>query len=70
MNALVNSQLQALETLKAGYESRTGRPFPVAFAKYTGETGEQARQAMRERPPHIILTNYIIRKIRPEMALF
>ncbi len=73
MNALVNSQLQALETLKAGYESRTGRPFPVAFAKYTGETGEQARQAMRERPPHIILTNYMMAElmlVRPEDQRF
>jgi superfamily II DNA/RNA helicase len=32
MNALVNSQLQALEKLKEGYERRTGRPFPVTFA--------------------------------------
>src|ERR1022692_4780581 len=28
MNALVNSQLEALKKLKRGYESRTGRRFP------------------------------------------
>lgn len=55
MSALVNSQLQALEALKAGYEARTGRPFPVTFARYTGETDEEARQAMRQHPPHICL---------------
>ena len=43
MNALVNSQLQALKNLKEGYERRTGRPFPVSFAKYTGETTEAMR---------------------------
>ena len=43
MNALVSSQLQALEKLKEGYERRTGRAFPVTFAKYTGETSEAER---------------------------
>ncbi|NLG96412.1 MAG: DEAD/DEAH box helicase [Chloroflexi bacterium] len=63
MNALVNSQIQALETLKADYEARAGRPFPVTFAKYTGETGEDARQAMRQNPPHILLTNYMMAEL-------
>lgn len=60
MNALVNSQVQALETLKKGYEERTGRPFPVTFARYTGETGDEFRQGMRQHPPHILLTNYMM----------
>ena len=60
MNALVNSQVQALENLKKDYEARTGRPFPLTFARYTGETRDQERQAMRQRPPHIILTNYMM----------
>ena len=33
MNALVNSQLEALKKLKRGYEQRTGRRFPISFAK-------------------------------------
>lgn len=33
MNALVNSQLKALENLKEGYRQRTGRQFPVSFAR-------------------------------------
>ena len=73
MNALVNSQLQALENLKQGYETRTGQPFPVTFARYTGETGEEARQAMRQNPPHIILTNYMMAElmlVRPEDQRF
>ncbi|MCX7669219.1 MAG: DEAD/DEAH box helicase, partial [Anaerolineae bacterium] len=73
MNALVNSQLQALEALKASYEARAGRPFPVTFARYTGETIEDARQAMRRQPPHILLTNYMMAElmlVRPEDQRF
>ncbi len=73
MNALVNSQLQTLEALKTGYEARTGRPFPVTFARYTGETDDAARQAMRQHPPHILLTNYMMAElmlVRPEDQRF
>lgn len=44
MNALVNSQLAALQTLRDNYQRRTGLPFPVTFAKYTGETTEASRR--------------------------
>lgn len=73
MNALVNSQLQALETLKTGYEQRTGRSFPITFGKYTGETGEEIRQGMRQRPPHILLTNFMMAElmlVRPDDQRF
>ena len=60
MNALVNSQLVALEKFKQGYEKWTGREFPVTFAKYTGETEQQERDRIRNDPPHIILTNYMM----------
>jgi ATP-dependent helicase YprA (DUF1998 family) len=43
MNALVNSQHQALKSPKEQYERRTGKPFPVTFAKYTGETRDAER---------------------------
>lgn len=60
MNALVNSQLQVLEKLKEGYERRTGWAFPVTFAKFTGETNDTAREALRQHPPQILLTNYVM----------
>jgi len=45
MNALVNSQLQALDKLRDGYEERQGPgTFPVSYAKYTGETAHAVRQ--------------------------
>jgi len=45
MNALVNSQLNDLTERKKQYEARYGRPFPVSFAKYTGDTSETDRMA-------------------------
>lgn len=73
MNALVNSQVEALQRWKRVFEEYTGRTFPVTFAKYTGETTEQERNAMREQPPHIILTNYMMVElmlVRPEDRRF
>ncbi len=69
MNALVNSQVQELKKLEASYSQRLGRPFPVSFAKYTGETSEMFREGLREHPPQIMLTNYVMAElmlVRPE----
>ena len=61
MNALVNSQLHALEELRKRYEDRYGEgSFPVRFARYTGQTGEDERRRLREDPPHLLLTNYVM----------
>ncbi|MGQ9607567.1 MAG: DEAD/DEAH box helicase, partial [Thermogutta sp.] len=73
MNALVNSQLLALEKLKEGYERRMARRFPVTFAKYTGDTREEEREALRRHPPQIMLTNYMMAElllVRPEDQRF
>jgi Lhr-like helicase len=73
MNALVNSQEQALNSLKKNYEYRTGRPFPVTFARYTGETRKELRSQMRQQPPQILLTNYVMAElllVRPEDQVF
>ncbi len=74
MNALVNSQYHALLSFKQEYEKRYGaNAFPVRFAKYTGETTEEERQRLRENPPHILLTNYVMGElllVRPEDKRF
>src|SRR5713101_8460982 len=73
MNALVNSQLQALEKLQESYERRTGQAFPVTFAKFTGETNDTVRNALRQHPPQILLTNYVMAElllVRPEDQRF
>src|SRR6516225_4857348 len=73
MNALVNSQYQALKNLKEQYERRMGMAFPVTLAKCTGETRDAEREEMRRRPPQILLTNYVMAElllVRPEDQRF
>lgn len=58
MNALANSQVRELEKfLTYGYPDRRG---PVRFARYTGQEGEDEREAIIADPPDIILTNYVM----------
>jgi len=56
MNALINSQLRALED----FRTSNWPDCPVRFARYTGQDDEAARQALLEEPPHILLTNYVM----------
>lgn len=58
MNALCNSQAQELHKyLEIGYPE--GRA-PVTFARYTGQESQQERERIAERPPDILLTNYVM----------
>ncbi|MEU0395773.1 protein kinase [Streptomyces sp. NPDC006208] len=58
MNALANSQLKELEKyLRDGYGA--GRE-PVTFARYTGQENDEARKEIRDNPPDILLTNYVM----------
>ena len=60
MNALINSQTNEFNTYKDNYERNTGRDFPITFGQYTGQEKEERRQAMREDPPQVLLTNYMM----------
>ncbi len=60
MNALVNSQEDALRQLADGYQARMGKAMPVRFGKYTGQESENEKLALRQDPPHILLTNYVM----------
>ncbi|MBI2940104.1 MAG: DEAD/DEAH box helicase [Chloroflexi bacterium] len=69
MNALTNSQLEALNRFR-----RSNWPgAPVTFARYTGQEREEERRRILDDPPHILLTNYVMLEyllIRPyERAL-
>jgi len=55
MNALINSQLLALEQ----YEKMAGGS-TVRFARYTGQEKPDDRQRILDDPPHILLTNYVM----------
>ncbi|KPI05060.1 serine/threonine protein kinase [Actinobacteria bacterium OK006] len=58
MNALANSQLKELEKyLRDGYGE--GRE-PVTFARYTGQENDARRREIRDNPPDILLTNYVM----------
>ena len=58
MNALCNSQCNELEKfLHHGYP-KGGEP--VRFARYTGQEGDEERQAIIANPPDIVLTNYVM----------
>ena len=58
MNALANSQWQELNKL-LNYGFPNGRG-PVTFARYTGQESEDQKNAIKESPPDILLTNYVM----------
>jgi len=60
MNALINSQTNEFNTYKDNFESNTGRGFPITYGQYTGQEKEERRSSMRENPPQILLTNYMM----------
>lgn len=60
MNALINSQFEEFSRFQAKFKSSTGRDFPISFGQYTGQEKEEARIKMRENPPQILLTNYMM----------
>ncbi|MBZ0168146.1 ATP-dependent RNA helicase RhlB [Candidatus Methylomirabilis lanthanidiphila] len=59
MNALINSQSEEFNRYKDNYEAGT-REFPITFGQYTGQEKEEKRQQMRENPPQVLLTNYMM----------
>jgi superfamily II DNA/RNA helicase len=60
MNALINSQFEEISKFKDPYEKKTGKPFPFTFAQYTGQEKEDERKEVRDNPPDILLTNYMM----------
>lgn len=67
MNALANSQVKELEKfLTAGFGE--GHE-PVTYARYTGQEKEADKVKVRDNPPDILLTNYVMLELmltRPE----
>ncbi len=65
MNALINSQLEALER----YRKDNWPDCPVRIDKYTGQERKAQHNAIIADPPHILLTNYVMLEymlIRPD----
>lgn len=60
LNALINSQESALNFFAENYKKRTGKDLPFKFAKYTGQESQATRDALKNSPPDILLTNYMM----------
>jgi ATP-dependent helicase YprA (DUF1998 family) len=56
MNALANSQQEELKKFLLGRD----HPVPVTFARYTGQETSDERQLIRNNPPDILLTNFMM----------
>lgn len=56
MNALINSQTEELNKFKENF----GDDFPISFQQYTGQEGQEIRDKVRQNPPDILLTNYMM----------
>lgn len=70
MNALINSQEQAL---KRFFDNLGGDACPVRFERYTGQEREGEKRRIQANPPHILLTNYVMLELmltRPEEQAF
>ena len=75
MNALANSQNEELSKFLdhgqwatehdgipvASEALRTSRP--VSFAVFTGQQGQDERQSIRDNPPDVLLTNYVMAEL-------
>ena len=60
VTVLINSQFEEFTRYKDNYRKATGKDFPITFGQYTGQEDQAARERMREPPPHILLTNYMM----------
>jgi superfamily II DNA or RNA helicase len=60
MNALINSQTNEFNIYKKNYEDATGQGFPITVGQYTGQEKSGPRAEMQEKPPEILLTNYMM----------
>lgn len=65
MNALANSQMEELGKFLGGPDDKPR----VTYRRYTGQEQGEARQAVLDDPPDILLTNYVMLELmltRPE----
>jgi len=60
MNALINSQEEEIKKYAENFKNNTQQEFPLTFAKYTGQEAGNDRIDIRDNPPDIILTNYMM----------
>ena len=57
MNALANSQREEMRKFLCDYAEGAE---PISICRYTGQESEEDRKRIRENPPDILLTNYMM----------
>ena len=57
MNALANSQREEMRKFLCDYPETA---MPISIGRYTGQEDEEERKRIRENPPDILLTNYMM----------
>lgn len=70
MNALINSQMEAIKAFLGNLGDGAS---PIRVESYTGQNKEEEKRAIQANPPHILLTNYVMLELmltRPEEAPF
>jgi hypothetical protein len=60
LNALINSQTDELKRYAGNFKRAKGYDFPISYGQYTGQEDEGPRERMRQSPPQILLTNYMM----------
>jgi len=61
MNALINSQKEEFNKYRDRFEAKHGEhSFPIDYAQYTGQESEEEKQRIKNNPPHVLLTNYMM----------
>lgn len=51
---------KSLDEIIGILKTKTQHRFPISYAKYTGQENEEARARLKDDPPSIILTNYMM----------
>ena len=70
MNALINSQETAITDLLNNLGKEQDK---IRFARYTGQEKRDRREYLKQDPPHILLTNYVMLELmmsRPAERVF
>lgn len=70
MNALINSQEDSIAKLLKNLGDNQRQ---IRFARYTGQENQDVREYLRQHPPHILLTNYVMLELmmsRPTERIF
>ncbi len=61
MNALINSQKEEFNKYRQRFEDKHGEgTFPIDYAQYTGQESEEEKQRIKDNPPDVLLTNYMM----------